>query len=275
MWANTTGILVKASNLGDTDVSNIATSGVDFTFEGFLIRTVLRNREPWFVAQDVCSALGLRNPTMALSALDNDERAKFNLGRQGLANIINESGLYTLILRCRDAVKPGTVPHRFRKWVTNEVLPAIRKTGRYEHPVTTPRRTAEPLTRSDMKNLNHLVVMMTRQFSRTGSWRLGVWHALRRATGVPSPELFTVDDLPALTEECRRIIQITSEAGEMIGRIEREAVRRIVRHREDCEMVLGELQRECNSQRLSNAGMRQLERYEQIALRKLEQRVIA
>lgn len=240
------------------------------------IRTVLIDSEPWFVAKDVCAAIDI--DVTQIRKLDDDERGLYSIqtlsGSQQMS-IINESGLYTLILRCRDAVKPGTVPHRFRKWVTNEVLPAIRKTGRYQHPVATPRRTAEPLTRSDMKNLNHLVVMMTRQFSRIGSWRLGVWHALRRAAGVPSPELFTVDDLPALTEECRRIIQITSEAGEMIGRIEREAVRRIVRHREDCDMVLGELQRECNSQRLSNAGMRQLERYEQIALRKLEQRVIA
>ncbi|AXC64622.1 hypothetical protein DOE63_02550 [Salmonella enterica subsp. diarizonae serovar 59:z10:-] len=61
----------------------------------------------------------------------------------------------------------------------------------------------------------------------------------------------------------------------MIARIEREAVRRIVRHREDCEMVLSELQREWNAQRLDNASMRQLERYEQIALRKLENRVMA
>ncbi|EOZ4488861.1 Bro-N domain-containing protein [Salmonella enterica subsp. diarizonae] len=242
------------------------------------IRTHLINEEPWFVAADVCAVLGIVNSRDALNKLDEDERGVALTdtlsGSQKMA-IINESGLYTLILRCRDAVKPGTVPHRFRKWVTNEVLPAIRKTGRYQHPVATPPRTAEPLTRSDMKNLNYLVVMMTRQFSRTGSWRLGVWHALRRATGVPSPELFTVDDLPALTEECRRIIQITSEAGDMIGRIEQEAVRRIVRNREDCDMVLAELQRECNSQRLSDAGMRQLERYEQIALKRLEQRVIA
>ncbi|HCA3583969.1 TPA: BRO-N domain-containing protein [Salmonella enterica subsp. enterica serovar Muenchen] len=240
------------------------------------IRTVLIDSEPWFVAKDVCSAIDI--DVTQTRKLDDDERGLYSIqtlsGYQQMS-IINESGLYTLILRCRDAVKPGTVPHRFRKWVTNEVLPAIRKTGRYEHPVATPRRTAEPLTRSDMKNLNHLVVMMTRQFSRTGSWRLGVWHALRRATGVPSPELFTVDDLPALTEECRRIIQITSEAGDMIGRIEQEAVRRIVRHREDCGIVLAELQRECNSQRLSAAGMRQLERYEQIALRRLENRVIS
>lgn len=45
---------------------------------------------------------------------------------------ISESGLFTLILRCRDAVKPGTLPHRFRRWVTSEVLPTVRRTGRFE-----------------------------------------------------------------------------------------------------------------------------------------------
>lgn len=54
-----------------------------------------------------------------------------NIGRQGNANVVTESGLYTLILRCRDAVKEGTFAYRFRVWVTNEVLPAIRKQGFY------------------------------------------------------------------------------------------------------------------------------------------------
>lgn len=246
-----------------------------FYFHNSSVRIQVINGEPWFCLKDVCNILTIENSRrVAAEILSQDGVRKTyiidSLSRKQEAAFINEPNLYRVIFRSN---KPEA--RQFQDWVFNEVLPAIRKTGRYEHPVTTPRRTAEPLTRSDMKNLNHLVVLMTRQFSRVGSWRLGVWHALRRAAGVPSPELFTVDDLPALTEECRRIIQITSEAGEMIGRIEREAVRRIVRHRKDCEMVLGELQRECNSQRLSNAGMRQLERYEQIALRKLEQRVIA
>lgn len=54
-------------------------------------------------------------------------------------NIISESGMYTLILRCRDAVKKGSVPHRFRKWVTAEVLPQIRKTGSYTKSTTNER----------------------------------------------------------------------------------------------------------------------------------------
>ncbi|ENZ2346848.1 Bro-N domain-containing protein, partial [Salmonella enterica] len=101
----------------------LAINSVEFNFESHNIRTVIIENEPWFVAVDVCNVLGIQNPSKALKALDDDERSNFKLGRQGEANIINESGLYTLILRCRDAVKQGTLPWRFRKWVTNEVLP--------------------------------------------------------------------------------------------------------------------------------------------------------
>lgn len=93
------------------------------------IRTVILDGEPWFVAKDVCDILGTTNPTMAMDGLEPFERTKFNLGRQGEANIINESGFYTLVLRSR---KPIAKP--FRIWVTSEVLPAIRKTGKYIAP---------------------------------------------------------------------------------------------------------------------------------------------
>jgi len=93
------------------------------------IRTVILDGEPWFVAKDVCDILGTTNPTMAIGGLEPFERAKFNLGRQGEANIINESGFYTLVLRSR---KPVAKP--FRIWVTSEVLPTIRKTGKYIAP---------------------------------------------------------------------------------------------------------------------------------------------
>lgn len=93
------------------------------------IRTVILDGEPWFVAKDVCDILGTTNPTMAMDGLEPFERTKFNLGRQGEANIISESGFYTLVLRSR---KPIAKP--FRIWVTSEVLPAIRKTGKYIAP---------------------------------------------------------------------------------------------------------------------------------------------
>lgn len=102
-----------------------------YSFESNRIRTIELNDEPWFVAQDICAALNIQNVTQAIERLDDDERSMFNIGRQGAVNIVSESGMYTLVLRCRDAVNKGTVPHRFRKWVTNEVLPAIRKKGSY------------------------------------------------------------------------------------------------------------------------------------------------
>lgn len=90
------------------------------------IRSIQVDGEPWFVLKDVCEALELSNPTSVAQRLDEDERAKFNLGRQGEAIIINESGLYAVILR---SDKPQAKP--FRKWLTNEVVPSIRKTGSY------------------------------------------------------------------------------------------------------------------------------------------------
>jgi prophage antirepressor-like protein len=105
---------------------------IPFDFHGHAVRTFTISDEPWFVASDVCRVLDLANTTQAMQSLDEDERSMFNIGRQGLANIVNESGLYTLILRSRDAVKKGSKPHAFRKWVTSEVLPAIRKHKRFQ-----------------------------------------------------------------------------------------------------------------------------------------------
>jgi prophage antirepressor-like protein len=107
-----------------------------FSFEANrTLRVVDQAGEPWFVAADVCGVLGIEYHRDALAKLDDDERGSVKVdtlgGTQQLA-AVSESGLYTLILRCRDATTPGTLAHRFRKWVTAEVLPSLRKTGRYE-----------------------------------------------------------------------------------------------------------------------------------------------
>lgn len=92
------------------------------------IRTVIdENNEPWFVAIDICNALELTNPTVAVSRLDDDEKAKFNLGLSGGAtNVVNEYGLYNLILASRKKEAK-----QFKRWITHEVIPAIRKDGGY------------------------------------------------------------------------------------------------------------------------------------------------
>lgn len=115
---------------------SIATSVAteSFSFENFPVRAINRNGEIWFVAADVCAVLDIKNTSDALKNLDDDECLTLDIGegqkigRGGAQkfNIINESGLYALILRSR---KPEA--KRFRKWVTSEVLPAIRKTGSY------------------------------------------------------------------------------------------------------------------------------------------------
>lgn len=94
------------------------------------VRVVERSGEPWFVAADVCRALGLDSTGKALTRLDDDEKGVnsiHTLGGSQMMTIINESGLYALVLGSR---KPEA--KAFKRWVTHEVLPAIRRTGRYQ-----------------------------------------------------------------------------------------------------------------------------------------------
>lgn len=90
------------------------------------VRIILQDNEPWFVAKDVCDCLEIKNTTDTLKRLDDDERSRLNLGRQGEANVVNEYGLYSLVMSSR---KPEA--KEFKRWVTHEVLPSIRKYGSY------------------------------------------------------------------------------------------------------------------------------------------------
>ena len=103
---------------------------VPFVYQSTEIRTITDpDGTPWFVLKDVCDVLEHTNPSVAIEILEDDERSKKSLGRQGSAWVISESGLYTLIMRSN---KPEA--KAFRRWVTHEVLPALRKTGRYVMP---------------------------------------------------------------------------------------------------------------------------------------------
>ena len=109
-----------------------------FKYESKKVRTVMKDGEPWFVLKDVCVVLGITNPTVVSNRLEEDEVTKYNLGGlSGDSNIINESGLYSVILLSR---KPEA--KRFKKWITSEVLPEIRKTGSY---LRTPRTYIQAL----------------------------------------------------------------------------------------------------------------------------------
>ncbi|EFX7461586.1 hypothetical protein EGT17_11110 [Shigella sonnei] len=201
-----------------------------FSFqEEHQVRVVMINGDPWFVANDICNALSIQNVTQAIARLDEDERSMFNIGRQGQANIISESGLYILILRCRDAVKQGTTAWRFRKWVTNEVLPSIRKNGEYVFIEPEPMRAAEPLNGRQKAYLRGLINDIAQSFRCRNAWISGIWLALRRACRNPSPNPITVDDLPAIAAELRRILTAAESALRNMRTYERELLRDVVR----------------------------------------------
>ena len=100
-----------------------------FSYESNEVRTVMIDGQPWWIAKDVCDVLGVDNVSQALDRIDDDERNTIILN-EGIGNpekaVINESGLYSLVLSSR---KPEA--KAFKKWITSEVLPTIRKTGEF------------------------------------------------------------------------------------------------------------------------------------------------
>lgn len=112
-----------------------------FEYAGNNVRTIYKSDEIWFVARDVCSVLEIGNTSDALKRLDSDEKALVSIeGFRGTANIINESGLYSLILGSRKVEAK-----KFKRWITHEVIPAIRKHGGY----LTPEKVEEALNDPD------------------------------------------------------------------------------------------------------------------------------
>lgn len=105
-----------------------------FMYQGNQVRTSVINEEPWFVAKDVCDVLEIGNPSQTLSRLDEDERGLISNdtlgGKQEMA-AVNEPGLYSLILGSRKKEAKA-----FKRWITHEVLPSIRKHGAYMTPQT-------------------------------------------------------------------------------------------------------------------------------------------
>lgn len=125
---------------------NATSAASTFNFGARPVRIVMRDGEPWFSAADVCSALEVKNYRDAARHLDDDERGVVLTdtparnqhgpirGQFEQMLVVNESGLYALVLRSR---KPEA--RKFAKWVTGEVLPSIRKTGMYAKPAALPR----------------------------------------------------------------------------------------------------------------------------------------
>lgn len=106
------------------------------------IRAIEKDGDPWFVAADVCRALEHSNVSMALDRLDDDEKAKLNLGLSGgPTNCVNEPGLYSLVLGSRKSEAKV-----FKRWITHKVIPSIRKHGAYMTPDAIEKLISNPDT---------------------------------------------------------------------------------------------------------------------------------
>lgn len=132
------------------------------------IRAQVINGEPWFVAKDVCQALGHTNHRVAIQSLDDDEkgvRKVYTPGGMQEITFVNESGLYALIMRSN---KPNAKP--FRKWITKDVLPTIRKTGGYIIPESLRRNGVDGIFYKGMKLYPYLDMLVAIGYSkRSGS----------------------------------------------------------------------------------------------------------
>lgn len=124
-----------------------------FNYQDQQVRTVVKNGQPWFVAKDVCNVLNHSNHKVAVSRLDEDEVSKVyltdSLGRNQKTTVVNEAGLYSLILTSN---KPEA--KQFKRWITHEVIPTIRKTGAYNQ---------QPNYEQLSPELQHLIRMEQKQ----------------------------------------------------------------------------------------------------------------
>lgn len=204
--------------------------------DAFPVRITDRDGAPWFVVADVCRALEISNPRDAINRLDDDEHTTvgFSDGRPGHGaqkfNIISESGLYALIIR---SSKPAA--REFRKWVTAEVLPTIRKTGTYTMPgmltLSDPeddpakRSTAELVEQTNRRlaageNIPPHVLQYVSNIARIAS---GVWYrdcygidgrARKPLSGDPAPLL--PDFTPAENRAAHRILAVVRKRGKCL-----------------------------------------------------------
>ena len=182
-----------------------------FHYKSSEVRTVELNGEPWFVLKDVCAVLGISNHKMTAQRLDADEVSLTDLtdsmGRQQETTVINESGLYNVILR---SDKPEAKP--FRKWVTSEVLPSIRKTGSYTMPKLSKEMQAlfllDDRTQKQEARLTALENTMTVDYGQQQTLKKAVGRVVVEALGGKAAPAYNDPHVRGkLFSECNRDVQ--------------------------------------------------------------------
>ncbi|MDO5658304.1 MAG: Bro-N domain-containing protein [Paracoccus sp. (in: a-proteobacteria)] len=165
-----------------------------YQFEDHDVRIVMRGDDPWFVAADVCAVLGIANSRDAVGRLDDDERGVAvldTLGGRQTVNTVSESGLYVLVFTSR---LPAA--RRFRKWVTSDLLPALRRTGAYQ--MSDAPRTPDPVpfdieNQSDRTTSNALAMVRETRILRGKQAAIRLWDTL------PLPQFEDESPTPSVT----------------------------------------------------------------------------
>lgn len=182
-----------------------------FRYKSSEVRTVELNGEPWFVLKDVCAVLGISHITDTAKRMDEDEVGQTevtdSMGRKQSTYVINESGLYNVILR---SDKPEAKP--FRKWVTSEVLPSIRKTGSYTMPKLSKEMQAlfllDDRTQKQEARLTALENTMTVDYSQQQTLKKAVGRVVVEALGGKAAPAYNDPHVRGkLFSECNRDVQ--------------------------------------------------------------------
>lgn len=166
-----------------------ANSVSPFNFGTHAVRVVMQDGAPWFICADVAQVLGYRDASNAGRVLDDDEKGAHNVSTPGgdqKLTIINESGLYALVLRSR---KPEA--RKFAKWVTSEVLPAIRKTGGYELPNLYKQNPGDKLNSYQQQQLRGLLEEFVKHLpkDKQAGFMMQGWSKLKSHFGVAYREI--------------------------------------------------------------------------------------
>lgn len=208
-----------------------------FTFhEDYNVRIIkLDNGDFLFHANDLCAVLKYVNPHDAVRRhVEKDDLVKHEvidkLGRKQKNNFVLEAGMWALILGS-ETEQAKLV----KRWVTSEVLPTIRKTGRYEAPKPIEKR--DYINNSDMLNIKRLIWACTHHIGHGEAFKFGIWHSLRKVTGVPSPAKFEVQHLPILAQEFQRILNIVEPYFKARRECELALIKRVIRERDDHQVV--------------------------------------
>ncbi|WP_063657386.1 BRO-N domain-containing protein [Candidatus Arsenophonus triatominarum] len=243
------------------------------TFRNYTFSPITHHCKIWLTSAQLAKALEYADPK-AVTGLYNNNKDEFTVCMSKVVDstTLGKSRNKTRIFSLRGAhlvamFARTPVAKEFRKWVLDILDKEV------DNPQPRPEAT-EFLTDNDTRNLAHLVWSMANGFRFERAWTQGIWYALRHATGIASPQHFEVNQIAIIAEECRRIYGMTNTLKSAIFDAEKQVIRRLLRHKDDVETVLREMQQllESSTHEHDSVMTQSLERWQQANVNRFLQR---